>query len=1435
MAGNDRVGDVYLDVKPRDTGFERGVQSIIDKAEKNARISVGANTSTATKAVDQLANDITTKIGGAWAQSAVEAAAFTASIYGIKAAVEGVVNKFSELFDGLAKARAGFNSILGEKAGSGLLAQVRQFAIDSPFVTSELVQYSQQLLGVGKAANTIVPTLKNVGDIVASVGGDTSNLGSILYALTQIQTIGKLTGQDARQLQNQLVPITKYISEYTGKSVADVKKLQEAGGVSSDIVFKAIENQGKKVEGALNNSVRTIQGAKSVLSDTFKNFIQSNPALNGIYDDLVKGIQKFAAYISKPEIKRYIDEFLASVGKLYESIKPIITQFGALASSGGLTALSGVTRVLSTLAKIIDSFPAPVLSLIATSLAALAAIKAPLALIQYAGNIQRITTGLLGSNGIVSGLTRGTTAFAAQTAVTEASAVAANGARVAYAALGAQMVATAEEASTSSNVIRTSTSFRQGLKGLPGQAGAGIKGFFGGLNPQTLGIGASVAGGLVSSNASQTNAPAQGLGNALTYGGIGLALGGPVGGAVGAAYGALTGFLDAQDKKLEEQIDKNRELGKKAAQAYLNENAKLFSTATSESVNRITTDLVNTKAAINEIETQRKRNNANANFDPLNFLPGPSVQDKNNAEAKKRNALLEDTLAEQKAIYDKFAQPILDVVKKLREEGDGASFLKNLASPASVGSNPVKEIQDLELAFRQFGLTLNDVVNDPAGAEALVHQINSLDTAQKNATVTANLYAAALKDNIAQATAVYGTEISNLGAKLSKINAVETARKAAIASIKPGQSGAEQEVSKLTAQQTKDQAILAITAQAITDSQIASDEALVKAKKTGNTALAESITKGKESNATAAAAAAVQQFLTSITASQTLEFNQNTEARIRANKVAEKALELATLQGKISTFGATASATGAAIQSAINPTNANLRDVAKAAILQAQQTAGNAAAAAASAKQRKELQDLAFQPASDNLDARKKELEGKILITEETARTSAETRILAQIEADAAFARGKYNADTQQFLTNLQRGQQVSSALFGNETAKAQSEVSRFAAIESAGSAVAKVFSENASASSLASLEVAALGAKTAQFNIIFAETGSIAAATAAAQDTYNSIILDSQTKIDNVVNSVIGLNKQLNTVDGRKAVAEVVVDGIQKAENEINNLKVLIASLTAAGPQVSKNRAGPNAVDGEKPLTKAELDKLKFAQAATANLNATLGALRGGADTNGTLSGVASDAFKKLTPDKEKKEKIDHTAEKAAKALEDATNALADKLQSAADNIVAAAEKWVGSIKERTQYETAVSASRLTNNANRQAKDLTEITSGLANLRGRGVDQKTLDALGINNISDTRQVRKLVKSSDSDLAALTAAVSNTGNLAQTLAISEEDRRTRNNIRDAIIEAATKLDIKLSKDQAVGISNQFNITPGINPDDVAVQILNILSGAKISR
>lgn len=1068
MAGDQNIiGEVGLRVVPVDPNaqFTAGVNRIIAQLEKNAQFQVKA---AGLEDIQQQANGV----GNAFAQASIQAAGLTAAVFGIERAVQGTINKFSGLFDQLAQAKAGFSSILKSEAlGNNLLDQIREFARVSPFVTQELVNYSQQLLGVGETANQIIPLLKSTGDILSSVGGDTTQLGRVLFTLTQIKSIGSLKGQDTLQLQNSLIPITKYLSEYLNKTSAEIVKLRENGQITADQVFASINAQGEKVKGAMDKATRNIVGARAILSDTITILLQNQPVLNKIFENIYKGILTLSNFLSTDEFKDSFAQFFDGVDKVYESLKPLFASLGDLGQSATIQGLQVFGTVLGTIGNALSALPTGVLEILGRVLAAMAVLKAPLLLIRYATSIQTIVRGIAPA---VSGLAKLGTS-------TEQSAVAAREATAAYNAEAAalQRVAAAAEGAAVAEVATATASRASRFGGFVGRNAGRIG--------QGALIGAAVLGGQLSQSKNET---AQLAGGALTYGAIGGAVGGPLGAAIGVEFGLLTGYFNKRKEEARKWAKELTDIGQQGAADFVTAVGKQFGDAASGDSFKAYQDRINSlqkgiATEQNRISTAQQSNAAERIKKQGRGVGGPDI-----GVQKDAITLLQTQLdALQKEATGAF-EPIQIGLKSLVENLQvGEEAYNNLTKVSRGGiRTTTDDLVKAQAAADKYGFALADLA-DPSkidGIVSLIQAFDGLTTAQQNATKEAEKYNTALDEAKKAASAIFDPEQKKLQSQIDSIKAITEAEAA--------QHSIKDESSKLAAD--------------------------LAAKK------------GEEA------------------------------------KYAERL-------------------------------NYYL--------------------------------DLGY------------------------AKSTAIYR--ANIEGEEEYQR----------LLNL-RGQP-------------------------------------------GGVERRGVGHDAAPQNFVSRDF-----------DYY--------------------LQTQIQDREKREKAAKEAQDAADKAAKEA----------------------------------------LQYAQ-----------------------------------------------------TIKDATASLADRLTSAAEDIAAAAERWTGSIKERTQYEQAVSVGAATRNAQRQVNDITELTSGLTQLRARGLSDAAIKSLGIDNVSDLKQVRKLLRGSPGDLSKLSTTVSNLNQKSTDLATREEDKRTRDNITAGILDAAKTLGIDMTKDQAAAAGANFTITTISDPDAIAAAIIAQLSSGKAGR
>ena len=158
---------------------------------------------------------------------------------------------------------------------AAVIKEISDFAERTPFDKLGLSRAAKTLMAFGLQSEKVVPTLKMLGDIA---GADQNKLNGLALVFGQIQSTGRLMGQDLLQLINQgFNPLTE-ISKQTGMSVADLKKAMEKGAISADMVtlaFKSATSAGGLFYGNLEAQSQTLQGRISTLKDNFVTALQN--------------------------------------------------------------------------------------------------------------------------------------------------------------------------------------------------------------------------------------------------------------------------------------------------------------------------------------------------------------------------------------------------------------------------------------------------------------------------------------------------------------------------------------------------------------------------------------------------------------------------------------------------------------------------------------------------------------------------------------------------------------------------------------------------------------------------------------------------------------------------------------------------------------------------------------------------------------------------------------------------------------------------------------------------------------------------------------------------------------------------------------------------------------------------------------------------------
>lgn len=157
----------------------------------------------------------------------------------------------------------------------GVIDEIAAFAAKTPFDKLGLSNAAKTLMAFGMSADSVVPTLKMLGDVA---GADQNKLNSLALVFGQIQSAGKLTGGDLLQLINQGFNPLTIISQKTGIAVANLKDQMSKGAITADMVtaaFRAATSEGGLFFGNLEAQSQTLAGKLSTLKDNFVTALQN--------------------------------------------------------------------------------------------------------------------------------------------------------------------------------------------------------------------------------------------------------------------------------------------------------------------------------------------------------------------------------------------------------------------------------------------------------------------------------------------------------------------------------------------------------------------------------------------------------------------------------------------------------------------------------------------------------------------------------------------------------------------------------------------------------------------------------------------------------------------------------------------------------------------------------------------------------------------------------------------------------------------------------------------------------------------------------------------------------------------------------------------------------------------------------------------------------
>jgi|GEM_PF-6242339 len=167
--------------------------------------------------------------------------------------------------------RASFDVLIGDtNKAKEVFTDIQNLAAKTPLQFGDLLDNSRLLLNFGQDVNTLLPTLKMLGDIS---GGNVQRFNQLSLAFAQSQAAGKLMGQDLLQMVNAGFNPLMIISEKTGKSINTLRQEMADGKLTFDQVRQAFidaTTEGGKFFNLMDKQSGTTLGLWSTLKDNIE-------------------------------------------------------------------------------------------------------------------------------------------------------------------------------------------------------------------------------------------------------------------------------------------------------------------------------------------------------------------------------------------------------------------------------------------------------------------------------------------------------------------------------------------------------------------------------------------------------------------------------------------------------------------------------------------------------------------------------------------------------------------------------------------------------------------------------------------------------------------------------------------------------------------------------------------------------------------------------------------------------------------------------------------------------------------------------------------------------------------------------------------------------------------------------------------------------------
>lgn len=214
--------------------------------------------------------------------------------------------------------RIAFTTMMGsaEKANEYIQGML-EFSSRTPFEFTDLAEGSKLLMAFGFEAEKLPGMLKAIGDASSGLGmSGSEGLQRIGLQLGQMNTLGKATYQDLKQLAQAGVPVWDILSEAIGKSTGEVQEMVSKGLLpATETIDVLIAGMSERFPNMMEEQSKSWQGLMSSIKDNLSIAFGTSTQevfeyLKGHLETISEKLQEFNAVLKDQGLRAALETFI---------------------------------------------------------------------------------------------------------------------------------------------------------------------------------------------------------------------------------------------------------------------------------------------------------------------------------------------------------------------------------------------------------------------------------------------------------------------------------------------------------------------------------------------------------------------------------------------------------------------------------------------------------------------------------------------------------------------------------------------------------------------------------------------------------------------------------------------------------------------------------------------------------------------------------------------------------------------------------------------------------------------------------------------------------------------------------------------------------------------------------------------------------------------